>query len=143
MGQLPYNQASTKASHNSYQRREPFVDQFTWHPDKTYNAGCGVLELDISQSSDGLQGSAGDDGAIGPAMLRTTDKRLAVIPIFPMWKTLLTGASFLATIVYRREWYSKSLITLSHIIWIVPCVRVRGAALNNSLIAYFEIYFNF
>ncbi len=59
MSQLRYNQASTKASHNSYQRDEPFVDQLTWHPDKTYNAGCGALELDISQSSDGLEWSVG------------------------------------------------------------------------------------
>lgn len=54
-----YNEVSSKASHNSYQRDEAFTDQLTWHADKTYNGGCSTLELDISQSGDGQNWSVG------------------------------------------------------------------------------------
>lgn len=50
---LRYNEISMKASHNSYQRDETITEQITWNPEQNYNCGCGELELDISQSSDG------------------------------------------------------------------------------------------
>jgi hypothetical protein len=56
---LRYNEVSFKASHNSYQRDEPFLDQIAFDPDKPYQAGCRGLELDISQSNDGLYWSVG------------------------------------------------------------------------------------
>lgn len=56
---LRYNEISTKASHNSYQRDETIIKQLTWNWQNNYNCGCGALELDISQSDDGLNWSVG------------------------------------------------------------------------------------
>lgn len=60
---LRYHEVSFKASHNSYQRDEPFLDQIAFDPDKPYEAGCRALELDISQSNDGLYWSVGHKGS--------------------------------------------------------------------------------
>lgn len=59
MNNLRYNQVSMKASHNSYQRDETITEQISWNSEKNYNCGCGELELDISQSDDGLSWSVG------------------------------------------------------------------------------------
>ncbi|MEG2802697.1 Ca2+-dependent phosphoinositide-specific phospholipase C [Stenotrophomonas sp.] len=60
---LPYNQVSMKASHNSYQRDESLIDQIRWDNTTPYNSGCGAVELDISQSSDGKAWSVGHDAS--------------------------------------------------------------------------------
>jgi hypothetical protein len=57
--QLHYNEVSFKASHNSYQRDETLVQQIEFHPSDPSDAGCRALELDISQSNDGLKWSVG------------------------------------------------------------------------------------
>ena len=54
---LPYNEVSFKASHNSYDRDEPLVQQLQWNPGQPWQCGCRGLELDISQSSSGNQWS--------------------------------------------------------------------------------------
>lgn len=56
---LRYNEASSKGSHNSYQRNETIIEQITWDDTCHYNAGCRAIELDISQSNDGLEWSVG------------------------------------------------------------------------------------
>lgn len=63
MSALKYNEISTKASHNSYQRDETIIEQITWNNEHNYNCGCGSIELDISQSDDGLQWSVGHKGS--------------------------------------------------------------------------------
>lgn len=63
VGTLPYNEVSTKASHNSYQRDESFIDQITWDSANNYNSGCGAVELDIAQSDDGKAWSVGHKGS--------------------------------------------------------------------------------
>ncbi|HEV7589530.1 MAG TPA: Ca2+-dependent phosphoinositide-specific phospholipase C [Longimicrobium sp.] len=59
--QLRYDEVSFKAAHNSYQRDETLVEQITWHPNDPSDAGCRGIELDISQSGDGLEWSVGHD----------------------------------------------------------------------------------
>lgn len=58
---LPYNQVSFKASHNSYDRNEPLVQQLRWNPSQPWQCGCRGLELDISQSSTGNNWSVSHD----------------------------------------------------------------------------------
>lgn len=54
---LPYNQVSFKASHNSYELSTPLVQQLQWNPGAQWLCGCRGLELDISQSSNGISWS--------------------------------------------------------------------------------------
>lgn len=56
---LHYNEASFKGAHNSYQRDETLIEQITWHEDAPSDAGCRAVELDISQSDNGLEWSVG------------------------------------------------------------------------------------
>ncbi|MFL5381082.1 MAG: Ca2+-dependent phosphoinositide-specific phospholipase C [Longimicrobiaceae bacterium] len=58
---LRYNEVSFKAAHNSYQRDETLVEQIAWHPNDPSDAGCRAVELDISQSDNGLEWSVGHD----------------------------------------------------------------------------------
>jgi hypothetical protein len=59
---LPYNQVSFKASHNSYDRDEPFIEQLDWNSTQPWQAGCRGLELDINQSETGNRWSVGHVG---------------------------------------------------------------------------------
>lgn len=63
IGTLGYHQVSMKASHNSYQRDESFIDQITWDDSRHYDGGCGGVELDIAQSEDGTAWSVGHKGS--------------------------------------------------------------------------------
>lgn len=59
---LPYNQVSFKASHNSYDRDESLVEQLHWSSTEPWQGGCRGLELDINQSEEGNQWSVGHVG---------------------------------------------------------------------------------
>lgn len=55
---LDYDQLCLKASHNSYQRDEPLLDQIAWDDVEHYNCGCRSLELDIVRHSDDSGGTS-------------------------------------------------------------------------------------
>lgn len=59
---LPYNQVSFKASHNSYDRDETLVEQLAWDSIQPWQGGCRGLELDINESGEGHQWSVGHVG---------------------------------------------------------------------------------
>jgi len=57
--EMYYDKISMKGSHNSYDRKENLTAQITWNDKIPYDCGCGAVELDISQSSDGKSWSVG------------------------------------------------------------------------------------
>jgi hypothetical protein len=65
--QLPYNEVSFKAAHNSEERDESIIEQIEFHPEDPSNAGCRALELDMAQSNDGLQWSVSHSSTYDPS----------------------------------------------------------------------------
>jgi hypothetical protein len=51
---LRYNDVSMKGAHNSYQRDETLIEQIKWNASNPADTGCRAVELDISQSDNGL-----------------------------------------------------------------------------------------
>jgi hypothetical protein len=49
---LKYHEVTFKASHNSYDRDEPTLQQLAFHPEDPSRCGCRGLELDIWRHSD-------------------------------------------------------------------------------------------
>src|SRR5215471_3022247 len=60
---LRYNDVSMKGAHNSYQRDETLIEQIKWNASNPAEAGCRAVELDISQSDNGLEWSVGHDSS--------------------------------------------------------------------------------
>ena len=83
-GQLPYNRASWKGSHNSYQRDEDLLTQLRWVPGDPAHGGCRAVELDITDHSDNSGGRNAsylqvthDQGGHGPFLSTYLDALMA------------------------------------------------------------------
>ena len=57
-GSVGYDYLAFKASHNSYDRDEPVVEQLLWNGSNHYNGGCRSVEFDIVRHSDGSRGTS-------------------------------------------------------------------------------------
>ena len=63
---VPYSQAQSKASHNSYDRDETIPEQLLWDRSETWQGGCRAIEYDIVQSKTDWRWSVQHDGSYNP-----------------------------------------------------------------------------
>lgn len=55
---IPYDCATFKASHNSYDREEAIRDHLEWNPEDRHQAGCRGVEFDLRQDSEATSAGA-------------------------------------------------------------------------------------